>query len=166
MSFIIDAKKIWKFEDDIDTDIIIPGRYLTLRDSKEMASHAFEPINPNFAKNVKKGDIIVGGKNFGCGSSREEAPFVLKTLGVAAIIGESFARIFFRNAINLGLPLFELKNASSIINEDDNINIKVVEGIIDVNGKEYEGTALPQFLIDIITAGGATQAVRKRLGIA
>ena len=165
MSFIIDAKKIWKFGDNIDTDIIIPGRFLTLRNPDEMASHAFEPISSNFAKQMNKGDIIVGGSNFGCGSSREEAPFVLKVLGVAAVVAESYARIFFRNAINLGLPLFELKNASKIINEGDKVKINVEEGILEVNGKKYKGTALPKFLVDIIKAGGATKAVRKRLGI-
>ena len=166
MSFIIDAKKIWKFGDNIDTDIIIPGRYLTLRNPDEMASHAFEPINPELAKQISKGDVLVGGSNFGCGSSREEAPFVLKVLGVAAVVAQSYARIFFRNAINLGLPLFELKDASKIIKEDDKVKIKVEEGILEVNGKEYKGTALPKFLIDIIKEGGATRAVRKRLGIA
>ena len=166
MSFIIEAKKIWKFKDNIDTDIIIPGRYLVLRDPKEMASHAFEPLNANFAKDVNKGDIIVAGKNFGSGSSREEAPFVLKVLGISAIIAESYARIFFRNAINLGLPLFEVKDVSNLIKEGDKVTIKVVEGSINVNGKEYKGTALPDFLIDMIKEGGAVPAVRKRLGIA
>ncbi|NHI92853.1 MAG: 3-isopropylmalate dehydratase [Candidatus Lokiarchaeota archaeon] len=165
MSFIIDAKKIWKFGDNIDTDIIIPGRYLTLRNPNEMASHAFEPLNPNLGNNIEKGDIIVAGKNFGCGSSREEAPFVLKVLGISAIIAESYARIFYRNAINLGLPLFELKDASKIIKEGDKIQINVLKGILEINGTNYKGTALPEFLIDIIKEGGATKAVKKRLGI-
>ncbi len=165
MSYIIEAKKIWKFKDNIDTDIIIPGRYLVLRDPKEMASHAFEPLDANFAKKVNKGDIIVAGKNFGSGSSREEAPFVLKVLGISAIIAESYARIFFRNAINLGLPLFEIKDAPNLIKEGDKVAINVVKGAIEVNGKTFQGTALPEFLIDMIKEGGAVPAVRKRLGL-
>ncbi|MHA1144268.1 MAG: 3-isopropylmalate dehydratase small subunit [Candidatus Helarchaeota archaeon] len=157
--------KVWKFGDNIDTDIIIPGRYLVLRDPDEMASHAFEPIDETFAKNVQKGDIIVAGKNFGSGSSREEAPFVLKQLGIAAVVAESFARIFFRNAINLGLPLVEVKDVSTNVKKGDTIEIDVLEGIITLNGKIFHGTKLPDFLLELITEGGALKAVRKRLGV-
>ena len=157
--------KVWKFGDNIDTDIIIPGRYLIIRDPNQMASHTFEPINPDFAKQVSKGDIIVGGSNFGSGSSREEAPFVLKALGIAAIVAESFARIFYRNAINLGIPVLELKQASNYFNEGDAAEIHFQEGIIKnlTQKKEYHGTKLPNFLMEIINAGGAIPAVKQRI---
>jgi 3-isopropylmalate/(R)-2-methylmalate dehydratase small subunit len=157
--------KVWKFGDNIDTDVIIPGRFLTIRDPIQMASHAFEPIRPDFAKKITKGDIIVGGSNFGSGSSREEAPFVLKTLGIAAIVAQSFARIFYRNAINLGIPLLELKNASNYFNEGDVVEINVEGGTIMnlTQNKKYQGTKLPPFLMDIITAGGAIAAVKQRI---
>jgi 3-isopropylmalate/(R)-2-methylmalate dehydratase small subunit len=130
-----------------------------------MASHAFEPIRPDFAEKVSKGDIIVGGSNFGSGSSREEAPFVLKTLGIAAIVAESFARIFYRNAINLGIPLLELKGASNSFNEGDAAEIHFEEGLIKnlTLKKEFQGTKLPAFLMDIINAGGAIPAVKQRI---
>jgi len=157
--------KVWKFGDNIDTDVIIPGRYLTIRDPNQMASHTFEPIRPDFAEKVSKGDIIIGGSNFGSGSSREEAPFVLKTLGIAAIVAESFARIFYRNAINLGIPLIELKQASQYFNEGDIVEINFEEGLIKniTQDKEYSGTKLPAFLMDIINAGGAIPAVKQRI---
>ncbi|MGZ7049342.1 MAG: LeuD/DmdB family oxidoreductase small subunit, partial [Methanobacterium sp.] len=101
--------KAWKFGDDVDTDQILPGRYLVLRDEKDLAACAMEGCDPDFAKNVKPGDIIVGGRNFGCGSSREHAPIAIKGAGIAAVVAESFARIFYRNSINLGLPLIEVK---------------------------------------------------------
>ncbi|MHA1358804.1 MAG: 3-isopropylmalate dehydratase small subunit [Candidatus Helarchaeota archaeon] len=157
--------KVWKFGDNIDTDVIIPGRYLVIRDPNEMASHSFEPIRPEFAKNVKKGDIIVSGANFGSGSSREEAPFVLKTLGIAALVAESFARIFYRNAINLGIPLLELKGASTSFNENDVVEIYFKQGLIKnlTQNTEYTGTKLPPFLMEIIDAGGAIPAVKRRI---
>jgi 3-isopropylmalate/(R)-2-methylmalate dehydratase small subunit len=157
--------KVWKFGDNIDTDVIIPGRYLTIRDPIQMASHIFEPIRPDLAKKITKGDIIVSGSNFGSGSSREEAPFVLKTVGIAAIVGQSFARIFYRNAINLGIPLLELKEASKLFNEGDVVEINSEEGTIKniTQNKKYQGTKLPPFLMDIINAGGATAAVKERI---
>ncbi|MHA1266959.1 MAG: 3-isopropylmalate dehydratase small subunit [Candidatus Helarchaeota archaeon] len=157
--------KVWKFGDNIDTDVIIPGRYLVIRNPEEMASHTFEPIRPNFATSVSKGDIIIGGKNFGSGSSREEAPFVLKTLGIAAIIAESYARIFYRNAINLGMPLLELKHASNFFQEGDLVEIHFEKGLIKnlTQGKEFQGTKLPAFLMEIINAGGAIPAVKNRI---
>ncbi|MHA1648808.1 MAG: LeuD/DmdB family oxidoreductase small subunit [Candidatus Helarchaeota archaeon] len=157
--------KVWKFGDNIDTDVIIPGRYLTIRDPNQMASHTFEPIRPDFAEKVSKGDIIIGGSNFGSGSSREEAPFVLKTLGIAAIVAESFARIFYRNAINLGIPLIELKQASQYFNEGDLVEINFEEGLVKniTQDKKYSGTKLPAFLMEIINAGGAIPAVKQRI---
>ena len=157
--------KVWKFGDNIDTDVIIPGRYLTIRDPEQMASHTFEPIRPDFTEKVSKGDIIVGGSNFGSGSSREEAPFVLKILGIAVVIAESFARIFYRNAINLGISLLELKQASDYFAEGDIVEIHFEEGIIKnlTQSKEYQGTKLPPFLMRIIAAGGVIPAVKQRI---
>ena len=157
--------KVWKFGDNIDTDIIIPGRYLTLRDPDEMASHAFEPIDPEFSKKVKKGDIILGGKNFGSGSSREEAPFVLKQLGLSAIVAESFARIFFRNAINLGIPLIEIKEISKKVNAGQEIEIDLPNGILkNLESQEtFKYAPIPDFLMDILAAGGAIEAIKKRI---
>ncbi|MFX0133572.1 MAG: 3-isopropylmalate dehydratase small subunit [Candidatus Hodarchaeota archaeon] len=157
--------KVWKFGDNIDTDIIIPGRYLTLRDPDEMASHAFEPIDSEFGKKVKKGDIILGGKNFGSGSSREEAPFVLKQLGISAIVAESFARIFFRNAINLGIPLIEIKGISKKIDAGQEIEIDLPNGTLKnlKNQETFKYAPIPDFLMDILAAGGAIEAIKKRL---
>ncbi|MGQ9722394.1 MAG: 3-isopropylmalate dehydratase small subunit [Candidatus Jordarchaeum sp.] len=157
--------KVWKFGDNIDTDIIIAGPYLTIRDEDKMASHAMEMVNPDFAKKVKPGDIIVAGKNFGCGSSREEAPYVLKKLGVAAIVAEFFARIFYRNAINLGLPLVEVKDVAQKFEEGDTIEIELEKGIIrnTKTSEELQGTKLPDFLMEIIKEGGAIEALKKKL---
>ena len=164
MSSVISGK-VWKFGDNIDTDLIIPGRYLTIRDPIQMASHTFEPIRPEFATEVATGDVIVSGSNFGSGSSREEAPFVLKTIGIAAIVAPSFARIFYRNAINLGISLLELKNAPEYFDEGDIVEINSEEGTI-INLTQnitYQGTKLPPFLMDIINAGGAIAAVKERM---
>ena len=157
--------KVWKFGDNINTDVIIPGKYLTIRDPQQMASHTFEPIRSGFAKQVSKGDIIVGGANFGSGSSREEAPFVLKTLGFAAIIAESFARIFYRNAFNLGIPLLELRGTSNYFNEGDIIEIYFEDGLIKnlTQNTEFQSTKMPSFLMDLIRAGGAIPAVKIRI---
>jgi len=164
MSSVITGK-VWKFGDNIDTDVIIPGRYLTIRDPIQMASHAFEPIRPNFTKEIAAGDIIVSGSNFGSGSSREEAPFVLKTVGIAAIVAPSFARIFYRNAINLGIPLLELKNAPEYFEEGDIVEINSEEGTIKnlTQNVTYQGTKLPSFLMEIINAGGAIAAIKERI---
>jgi 3-isopropylmalate/(R)-2-methylmalate dehydratase small subunit len=157
--------RVWKFGDNIDTDIIIAGPYLTIRDEDKMASHAMEMVNPDFAKKVKPGDVIVAGKNFGCGSSREEAPYVLKKLGVAAIVADFFARIFYRNAINLGLPLVEVKDAHKIFQEGDIIEIELEKGIIrnTRTNQELRGTKLPDFLMEIIKSGGAIEALKKKM---
>nr|MDO8080024.1 3-isopropylmalate dehydratase small subunit [Candidatus Freyarchaeota archaeon] len=157
--------KVWKFGDNIDTDIIIAGPYLTIRDPDKLASHAMEMVNPEFAKNVKPGDIIVAGKNFGCGSSREEAPYVLKRLGVSAIVADFFARIFYRNAINLGIPLIECKDAAQKFQEGDTIEIELEKGIVrnPRTHEELQGTKLPDFLMEIIKEGGAIEALKKKL---
>ncbi len=146
---------VWKFGDDIDTDAIIPGKYLTINKPEELAKHAFEGVRPEFARGIKEGDIIVAGFNFGCGSSREHAPLALKGAKVKCIIAKSFARIFFRNAINIGLPLLECPDTDKI-EEEDNIEVDFESGIITNNTKNqtYQATPLPDFVRGIVEAGG------------
>jgi len=150
--------KAWKFGDNIDTDVIIPGKYLRTTDMSVFASHVMEGIDPEFSKKVGKGDIIVAGKNFGCGSSREQAPLALKYAGVACIVAESFARIFFRNAINVGLPIIE---ARIDCKEGDNIEIDLEKGIVKNNNKTYSATKLPDFLCKILADGGLVEHRKK-----
>jgi 3-isopropylmalate/(R)-2-methylmalate dehydratase small subunit len=154
--------KIWRFGDAIDTDIIIPARYLTLP-LGEMKEKAMEPLRPTFASDFERGGIIVAGKNFGCGSSREQAPAVLKALGVAAIAAESFARIFYRNAINLGLPLVECEGLSIHAREGETAEIDLSTGKVRLieGGKEFPGTKLPDFLLEIIEDGGLVKNLTK-----
>ena len=149
------AGRSWKFGDDIDTDAVIPGRYLVINDPEELARHAFEGVRPEFAKKVQTGDIVVAGTNFGCGSSREHAPLALKGAGVDAVVAKSFARIFFRNAINIGLPLFVCADANEI-DDSDTLEIDMADGIIydKTDGRCYKTTPLPPFLQDIVEAGG------------
>lgn len=143
--------RTWVFGDDIDTDVIIPGKYLRTTDMQVFADHAMEGIDPDFSKKVKPGDIVVGGNNFGCGSSREQAALALKYAGVACVVAKSFGRIFFRNAINVGLPLME---ADIQCHEGDEIEIDLENGKVTVNGKEYTGNKLPDFLLEILSDGG------------
>ncbi|VVB53860.1 Isopropylmalate/citramalate isomerase small subunit [uncultured archaeon] len=150
--------KAWKFGDNVDTDVIIPGKYLRTTDMSVFASHVMEGIDPLFSQKVRKGDIIVAGKNFGCGSSREQAPLALKHAGIACIVAESFARIFFRNAINVGLPIIE---ARIDCKEGDNIEIDLEKGIVKNNGKTYPATKLPDFLRDILADGGLVEHRKK-----
>ena len=147
--------KVWKFGDAIDTDIIIPARYLILP-LDEMKHKAMEPIRPEFAGEVGVGDVIVAGRNFGCGSSREQAPAVLKELGIWAIVAISFARIFYRNAINLGIPVVECEEIYSQVQEGDSVEIDFSSGIIRVPGRDspFSGSKLPEFLLEIINDGG------------
>ncbi len=147
--------RVWKFGNDIDTDVIIQGRYLVINDPVELAKHVFDNIRPEFAKNVKPGDFIVAGENFGCGSSREHAPLALKATGIEAVIAKSFARIFFRNAINLALKVIECKDADKI-DEGDEIKVDYKKGIIYnlTKGEEYTITPLPDFLERILEKGG------------
>jgi 3-isopropylmalate/(R)-2-methylmalate dehydratase small subunit len=154
--------KVWKFGDHINTDDIIAARYLNTTDEKELASHCFETIRPEFSKNVKRGDIIVAGENFGCGSSREHAPVSIKGCGISVVIAKSFARIFFRNSINIGLPLIEIKEGDEI-NEGDELEIDFENGIIkNINtGKTYKFQKYPEFLQNIINAGGLMSLARK-----
>jgi methanogen homoaconitase small subunit len=151
--------RVWKFGNDIDTDVIIPGKYLRTKDMQVFAAHAMEGIDPEFAKKVTPGDIIVAGTNFGCGSSREQAPLALKHAGVACIVAKSFARIFFRNAINIGLPLLE---ADVDCEEGDEVEIDLLKGEIKVLGNgTFKGNRLPDFLLEILTAGGLVAHRRK-----
>jgi methanogen homoaconitase small subunit len=143
--------KAWIFGNDIDTDVIIPGKYLRTKDMQVFADHAMEGIDPEFSKKVQKGDIIVAADNFGCGSSREQAALALKYAGLGCIVAKSFGRIFFRNAINVGLPLME---ADVECNEGDEVEIDLLQGKIKVNGKEFQGNKLPDFLLEILTDGG------------
>jgi 3-isopropylmalate/(R)-2-methylmalate dehydratase small subunit len=153
-----------KLGDNINTDVIISGRYLIIRDLDETGKHVFEGIIPNFTDKIKSTGIIVGGKNFGCGSSREAAPMMLKYLGTKAIVAESFARIFFRNSINLGLPLLECKNISKVADKDK-LELDLSNGRIRnmTKGEEYSATKLPNFLLQMLKAGGAIEMLKRQL---
>lgn len=143
--------RVWKFGDHIDTDVIIPGKYLRTTDMKVFAGHAMEGIDPDFSRNVRPGDIIVAGENFGCGSSREQAPLALKYAGVTCVVARSFARIFFRNAINVGLPILE---ADVRCNQGDVCTIDLPAGEVCCNGEVFFGIKLPDFLLEILQDGG------------
>lgn len=157
--------RVWKFKDDVDTDQIIPARYLVTTDPKELAKHVMEDADPTFPSKVKEGDIIVAGKNFGCGSSREHAPLAIKGAGVSAVVAESFARIFFRNAINLGLLIIESPDAAREAEEGDELEIDINQGIIRnlTKGKEYKVKPLPENLQAILKAGGLMEYAKERL---
>ena len=147
---------IFKFHNDLDTDQIIASQYLLLPNLDEMKSHTFESLDPDFAKKVKPGDFVVGGENFGCGSSREQAPGVLKALGVQAVISKSFARIFYRNAINIGLPIIECPEAAKGIEAGDEVEVDFDNGMIynRTKGTEFKGQPFPEFMQKLIAAGG------------
>ena len=155
---------VHKFGDNVDTDVIIPARYLNTASHKELAAHCMEDIDADFVNKVKEGDIMVAEKNFGCGSSREQAPEIIKALGISCVIAKSFARIFFRNSINNGLLLIEQPDLHDDIKEGDAITVKMNEHV-DYNGKTYPIAALPENLMDIIQAGGLVKAMRKRNGL-
>ncbi len=156
--------KVWKFGDNIDTDLIIAARYLNTSDPHELAKHVMEDADPDFVKKLQPGDIIVAGENFGCGSSREHAPIALKAAGVAAVVAKSFARIFYRNAFNMGLPIFELKE-SDAIKEGDLISIDMEKGIIkDINNhKEYKFTPIPPFMQELLACGGLINYAKAKM---
>ena len=156
--------KVWLLGDDIDTDIIIPTEYLALKTVKDMAPYGFSPLRPELAGQIKPGDIIVAGKNFGCGSSREQAPEVIKALGVRAVIARSYARIFFRNAINNGLLLIENDTLCDDVREGDEITVNVGESI-EYKGRIYPISSLPGNLLDILEAGGLVKAMQTLNGI-
>lgn len=148
--------KVFKYGDNVDTDVIIPARYLNSSDPAELATHCMEDIDKGFVNQVKKGDIIVAEKNFGCGSSREHAPIAIKASGVSCVIAETFARIFYRNSINIGLPIIECKEASERIEAGDEVEIDFDSGIITnkTKGESYKGQAFPEFMQKIIKAEG------------
>ena len=156
--------KVWVLGDDIDTDIIIPTEYLALKTIEDMKQYGFSPLRPELAGQIQPGDIIVAGKNFGCGSSREQAPEVIKALGIPCIIAKSFARIFYRNALNNGLLLLEQPELHDVVKEGDTITVTVNEDV-DYNGKKYPIASLPENLMEIIEAGGLVKAVRRRNGL-
>lgn len=153
---------VWKFGDDVDTDAIVPGKYLTINKPDELAKHAFEGVRPQFASGVREGDFIVAGYNFGCGSSREHAPLALKGAKVKCVIAKSFARIFFRNAINIGLPLLECPDTDKI-EEEDYIEVDFESGIITniTKNQTYQATPLPDFVRNIVDAGGLIDFAKK-----
>lgn len=155
---------VFKYGDNVDTDVIIPARYLNSSDPAELASHCMEDIDNEFIKNVKKGDIIVADKNFGCGSSREQAPEIIKALGIRCVVARSFARIFFRNAINNGLLLIENTDLHDAVAEGDTVQVEVNRQIIH-NGQSYPIASLPANLVEILEAGGLVKAMRKRNGL-
>ena len=156
--------KVWVLGDDIDTDIIIPTEYLALKTIDDMKQYGFSPLRPELAGQIQKGDIIVAGKNFGCGSSREHAPLCLKTAGVSCIIAETFARIFYRNAINIGLPIIECPEAAKNIEAGDEVEIDFDSGKIydRTKGMEFQGQAFPPFMQELIAAGGLVNYINSR----
>ncbi len=156
--------KVYKYGDNVDTDVIIPARYLNAPDPSELAKHCMEDIDVNFAKNVNKGDIIVATKNFGCGSSREHAPISIKACGVSCVIAETFARIFYRNAINIGLPIIECKEAAYGIDAGDEVEVDFDSGMIynHTKGTEFKGQAFPEFMQNIIKAEGLVNYINNK----
>lgn len=156
--------KVHKYGDNIDTDVIIAARYLNTSDANELAKHAMEDIDPDFVSNVKTGDIMVGGQNFGCGSSREHAPLVLKTIGVSCVIAASFARIFYRNSINIGFPILESPEAAADIANGDEVSVDFNTGLIinNTTGKTYQAQPFPPFIQEIIAAGGLLNSLKAK----
>ena len=156
--------KVWKYGDDVNTDVIFPGKYTyALMEPPEMAKHALEDLDPGFAQTVKPGDVIVAGKNFGCGSSREQAAACLTAAGVQAVIAKSFARIYFRNAINLGLPVLQSAEASDNLKTGDEVEVDFAGGRILAGGKTYRFPPLPDSVIGILEAGGLIEYTKKKL---
>ena len=156
--------KVFRFGDNIDTDVIIPARYLTTFDPEQLRVHCMEDIDPTFIQRVSGGDIIVAGKNFGCGSSREHAPIAIKAAGVACVIAESFARIFYRNSINIGMAIVESKEASEKIREGDRVSVNFDTGLITnhTKGESYQSVPFPAFIQDIIRSGGLLASISEK----
>jgi 3-isopropylmalate/(R)-2-methylmalate dehydratase small subunit len=157
--------KIWKFGDDVDTDLIIPARYLNTSDPAELAKHCMEDADPAFSGKVGKGDIIVGGKNFGCGSSREHAPIAIKAAGVSCVVAKSFARIFYRNAFNMGLPILECED-TDIFTTGGTLSLDLDTGDIvhTETGKRYASRPIPPFMQELVQSGGLMPHIRKKIG--
>lgn len=156
--------RIWKFGDNIDTDVIIPARYLNIWDPQGLAAHCMEDIDPQFVKKVRPGDIMVGGENFGCGSSREHAPIAIKAAGIACVVAKSFARIFYRNSFNMGLPIFESKELWPLVNEGDEIEVDADGGVVRIIGGAAEPIRIqpvPPFMQELIADGGLMNHIAK-----
>lgn len=155
---------VFKFGDNVDTDVIIPARYLNSSDPKELAEHCMEDIDKDFVKKVSKGDLIVANKNFGCGSSREHAPIAIKAAGVSCVIAETFARIFYRNAINIGLPIIECEEAAKAIEAGDEVEVDFDSGMIydKTKGTSYQGQPFPEFMQKIIKAEGLVNYINQK----
>ena len=153
--------KVWVLGDDIDTDIIIPTEYLALPTVEDMKQYGFSPLRPELAAQIKPGDIIVAGKNFGCGSSREQAPEIIKALGIQCVIAKSFARIFYRNAINIGLPVIVCKDLPDAVEDGDTMVLHMSEGTAEVNGKTYTCTKLPEYMQNILNQGGLIASLNR-----
>ena len=153
----------FKYPDNVDTDVIIPARYLNSQDAKELAQHCMEDIDKDFVNQVHEGDIMVGGWTFGCGSSREHAPLVIKTSGISCVIAKSFARIFYRNSINIGLPILECEAAAEQIQAGDTVSVDFNTGVItdETTGKTYQAEPFPEFIQNIIAAGGLMNSIQK-----
>ncbi len=156
---------VLKFGNNVDTDVILPGKYLVLMSPMDLAKHALEGLDPDFTEKAKKGVIVVAGKNFGCGSSREQAPLALKYSGVKCVVAESFARIFFRNAINIGLPVVECAGVSSAVGDGDELAVDFDRGEVRnvSKGKTLKGTKLPAFILEILADGGLIENLQKRM---
>ena len=153
--------RVFKYGDNVDTDVIIPARYLNSSDPAELATHCMEDIDKDFVNQVQKGDIIVANKNFGCGSSREHAPLCLKTAGVSCVIAETFARIFYRNAINIGLPVIVCKELPDEVKTGDTMELRMSDGTAEANGKTYSCTKLPEYMQNILNQGGLIASLNK-----
>ena len=156
--------RVFKYGDNVDTDVIIPARFLNIADPKELATHAMEDIDAEFVHKMQPGDIVVATRNFGCGSSREHAPLVLKENGVSCVIASSFARIFYRNAINIGLPILECEAAANGIDDGDTVSVDFNTGVItnETKGESYQAAAFPPFIQSIIQAGGLLKSLKER----
>ena len=156
--------KVWRFQDHVDTDLIIPARYLNVSDGKELAAHCFVDIRPDFAEGVQEGDVLVAGKNFGCGSSREHAPLAIRETGIRAVIAESFARIFYRNAFNTGLLILVSPEAADDIKSGDDIEVEPEKGLVKnlTTGKEYESDPIPPFMRELLDEGGLMKFMMER----
>jgi 3-isopropylmalate/(R)-2-methylmalate dehydratase small subunit len=160
--------KVWKYGDNVDTDAIIPARYLNISSAEELATHCMEDVDSSFAGKVRPGDIVVGGANFGCGSSREHAPLAIKGAGVSCVVAKSFARIFFRNAINIGLPILTCPQAVEGTQKDQQLEVELETGVIRNldTGESFQAEPYPAFMMEIIDAGGLVEQTRLRLGLA
>ena len=157
--------KAIKYGNNVDTDVIIPARYLNTSDHKELASHCMEDIDKDFSKKINKGDIMIAGKNFGCGSSREHAPIAIKVSGISCIIAETFARIFFRNSINIGLPIMECEEAAKDIDENDEVSVDTISGVIKniTKNKTYKAVPFPEFMQKIIKSEGLINYIKEEV---